>query len=206
MDGKLPRYLARALVHRRSFGGFSTRASRRSGRARHRRSGASPPACVHYTYGLVGALIHGAVRDYSEDVLFRVTVPATIYLINDMGAGGDKPRPSWPRPRDLQRTRVILSVWRNHSTWLPGPTHWDGALPAGARRRSAHCRAQSHAHAHRRSRHGRRWCSAGAGSPDAPRTGRHRPRIASSGPQSQPAPHEPDPRAAAAHPQPESRA
>lgn len=196
------------FVHRRSFGGQHPRVladpvergtEARSYTARVR---------VHYTYGLWARLIHGAVRDYSEDVLFRVTVPATIYLINDMGGGRRQALAFLASPEGPQRTRVILSVWRNYLTWLPGADALGRRFTRQVLDEDQRIVERSPAPMPTVDRAA--MAADGAVQELARLMRRARAGIAAESllpePQSQAAPHEPEPRAAAAHPQPESRA
>jgi phenylpropionate dioxygenase-like ring-hydroxylating dioxygenase large terminal subunit len=107
------------FVHRRTFGGQRTEVTpgpvERSPELLSFRASVQ----VRYGYGLLARLLHGAVRSYTEEVFFHVSVPATIHLINEMGHGKRQAIAFLASPEGQGRTRIILTIWRNYLTWLP---------------------------------------------------------------------------------------
>lgn len=108
------------FVHRGTFSGQQPRVRADAVERHGDERSFSARVRVHYQYGTWARLIHGALRDYGEDVRFHVIIPATIYLENDMGSGRRQALAFYATPEDAHTTRVILTVYRNYLTWLPG--------------------------------------------------------------------------------------
>lgn len=108
------------FVHQRTFG--ARRAEVRPAPVERRPDGLGFEATVQvrYEYGLGARLLHGSLRTYEETVRFHATLPASIYLMNDMGNGKRQAIAFLATPVDAERTWVIMVVWRNYLRWLPG--------------------------------------------------------------------------------------
>lgn len=107
------------FVHQRTFGGSRPAVSTGPVERRTDELGFSAQVRVRYEYGLLARLFHGTIRPYTEDAHFDMTVPATVYLQNDMGQGRRQEIALFATPEDSHTTRVILVVWRNYLKWVP---------------------------------------------------------------------------------------